>query len=43
MLPYQTRSLQGNLRICQGNLREFSGKKIGPACGKPVFADQYLD
>ena len=23
----------------QGILRE----KIGPACGKPVFADQYLD
>ena len=23
-----TRSLQGSLRICQGNFREFSGKKI---------------
>ena len=23
-----TRSLQGNMRICQGNFREFSGKKI---------------
>ena len=26
ILPY-TRSLQGNLRICHGNVREFSGKK----------------
>ena len=28
-----TRSLQGNMKICQGNLREFSGKKLCESVG----------
>ena len=34
---YYTRSLQGNCRICQGNLREFSGKKIWASVWEPWY------
>ena len=30
-----TKPLQGNMRICQGNLKEFSGKSV-PVCENPV-------
>ena len=35
-LPYVIDLLRENMKICQGNLREFSGTKIVPECENPV-------